>query len=212
MIVTLPEAEILLKKYGIPVVEEALVRERNAAITIASQIGLPVTMKAAGFVHKTEHGAIKTNISTLEAVGEAFERLRAVQNAKKIRKSEGILIQKQVDGLELIVGVAENTQFGKVISFGLGGVFVELLKDVSFRALPITRKDATEMITGLKNREILEGYRRIKPVNRKKLESLILNVAALAEGENVREMDINPLFANGDAITAADVRILAGDR
>ncbi len=211
MILTLPEAEKLLNKYGIPFVEEALVRNKQTAITIADQIGLPVVMKAHGFVHKTEHGAIRTNIGTLDAVRETFDRLKTVQNAKKLRKTEGILIQKQVEGIELIIGVAQNAQFGKVISFGLGGVFVELFKDISFRALPITEYDASEMIKDLKYGKILDGYRKIKPANTKKLKKIIVAVAALAEKEHVIEMDINPLFVNGDAITAADVRILLGD-
>lgn len=210
MIVALPEAEKLLQKYGIPAVEEALVRDKSSAITIADQIGLPVVMKAHGFVHKTEHGAIKTNISTPEAVADAFDNLRRVQNAKKLKKTEGILIQKHVGGVELIIGVAENAQFGKVISFGLGGVFVELFKDISFRALPITAHDAAEMIKDLKYGKILEGYRRIKSVNIKRLKQIIMAVGKLAGQEDVREMDINPLFADGDSIVAADVRILRG--
>lgn len=208
LILTLPEAEKLLDKYGIPFVEEALVRNKQTAITIADQIGLPVVMKAHGFVHKTEHGAIRTNIGTLDAVRETFDRLKTVQNAKKLKKTEGILIQKQVEGVEMIIGIAENAQFGKIISFGLGGVFVELFNDVSFRALPITEYDASEMIKGLKYAKILEGYRRIKPANIKKLKKIIMAVAALGEKEGVREMDINPLFINGDSIVAADVRIL----
>ncbi|MBI4167490.1 MAG: acetate--CoA ligase family protein [Candidatus Aenigmarchaeota archaeon] len=211
MILTLPEVEKLLNKYGIPVVEEALVRNRQNAVTIADQIGLPVVMKAQGFVHKTEHGAVKTNIGTLEAVKENFDKLTTVQNAKRLRKTEGILIQKQVEGIEMIIGVAENAQFGKVISFGLGGVFVELFKDISFRALPITAFDAAEMIKGLKYGKILDGYRKIKPANMEKLGKIILAVAALAEKENVKEMDINPLFVNGDVVLAADARILLGD-
>ncbi len=211
LILTLPEAEKLLQKYGIPAVEEALVRNKQSAITIADQIGLPVVMKAHGFVHKTEHGAIKTNISTLQAVSDAFDSLKTIQNSKKLKKTEGILIQKQLEGVELIVGVAENAQFGKIISFGLGGIFVELFKDVSFRALPIKTKDAASMIKGLKYGKILEGYRRTKPVNTKKLQQIIMAVAELAEKENVTEMDINPLFANGNAITAADVRIMRDD-
>ncbi len=201
----------MLNKYGIPVVEEALVRNKQTAVTIADQIGLPVVMKAQGFVHKTEHDAIKTNISTLDAVKEGFDKLTAVQNAKRLKKTEGILIQKQVEGIELVIGVAENTHFGKIISFGLGGVFAELFNDISFRALPITPSDAADMIKGLKYGKILDGYRKIKPANMQKLKKIIMAVAALAEKENVKEMGINPLFANGDAILAADVRMLLGD-
>ncbi|MBI4177185.1 MAG: acetate--CoA ligase family protein [Candidatus Aenigmarchaeota archaeon] len=211
MILTLPEAEKILRKYGIPFADEALVNSRQAAITIASQIGLPVVMKAHGFVHKTEHGAVKVNISTLEAVADAFDALKVVQKSKKLTGSEGVLVQKQAEGVELIIGVTENDQFGKVISFGLGGIFVELFNDVSFRALPITPYDAKEMVKGLKYAKILDGYRKIKPVNTKKIEKIILAVASLAQKENVKEMDINPLFANGDSIVAADVRILPGD-
>lgn len=200
----------MLEKYGIPVVEEALVRNRQAAVTIAGQIGLPVVMKAHGFVHKTEHGAIRVNISTLEDVAAAFESLKTIQNAKKLEKTEGILVQKQVEGVEFIVGVAENDQFGRIISFGLGGVFVELFRDVSFRALPIRPRDALEMIKDLKYAKILEGYRGIKPANIGKLKKIIMSVARLAGKENVREMDINPLFVNGSSIAAADVRILSG--
>lgn len=207
----MPEAEKMLRKYGIPFVDEALVTNKQAAITIAGQIGLPVVMKAHGFVHKTEHGAIRTNISTLEAVSAAFEELKAVQNAKKLAVNKGVLIQKQVEGVELILGIAENDQFGKVISFGLGGIFVELFNDVSFRALPITPRDAAEMVKGLKYAKILDGYRKIKPANTKKIEKIILAAASLAQKEGVKEMDINPLFANGDSIAAADVRVLLGD-
>ncbi len=211
MILTLPDAEKLLQKYGISVVEEALVKNKQAAITIADQIGLPVVMKAHGFVNKTEHGAIKTNINTLEAVENAFDSLKTVQNSKKLKMTEGILIQKQLEGIELAVGIAENAQFGKIIRFGLGGIFAELFNDASFQSLPIRPKDTVSIIKNLKYGKILEGYRGTKPINVKKLRQIIMAVAELAQKENVGEMEINPLFANGGSIIAANARITRDD-
>ncbi|MFH0889521.1 MAG: acetate--CoA ligase family protein [Candidatus Aenigmatarchaeota archaeon] len=190
-------------------VDEKLVKDRNSAVTIAGQIGLPVVVKAHNFINKTEHAAIKTNITTLEAVAEAFESVGAAQYSKTGKKAEGVLLQKHLDGIEFAISV-----FGypdKTIRFGLGGLFTEIFNDFSSHAVPLSEKDAAAMVSGLKNSRIFDGFKGFKPIKKDRLEKVILAVAEMVQREDVKELDINPLFVNGDSALVADARIVTGD-
>lgn len=191
-------------------VDEKLVKDRNSAVTIAGQIGLPVTMKAHNFVNKTEHAAIKTNITTLEAVGEAFESIEAIQYSKTGKKGGGVLLQKHVGGIEFAIGLLSGPA-GKTIRFGIGGIFTEIFNDFSSHAVPLSEKDAAAMVSGLENSRIFDGFKGFKPVKKDRLQKVILAVAEMAQREDVKELDINPLFVNGDSALVADARIVTGD-
>ncbi|MFN3384936.1 MAG: acetate--CoA ligase family protein, partial [Archaeoglobaceae archaeon] len=174
-------------------------------VKAAKLIGFPVAMKVHGILHKSEVRGVVLNLKSEEEVKSAFRRLIQIEGAK------GVNVQPMLQGIELIVGSAENEQFGSYLLFGLGGVFVEVLKDVSFRLLPITRRDAEEMIREIKGYRILEGYRGFK-ANVNSIVDLLLKVSEIVEKENVVEMDLNPVFANEEGCFVADARILKGKR
>ncbi len=208
MMLNLPEAETLLKKYGINVVDEKLVRNRNAAITIAGQIGLPVTVKAHEFVNKTEHNAIKTRINSLEGVSEAFESIKTVQRLKTGKEPGAVLLQKHVEGLEFAITA---NGLDKTIRFGLGGVFTEIFNDFSSHPLPLDSASARSMVSGLKNNKIFDGFKGFRPVKKEKLAKVLLAIAEMVQRENIATLEINPLFVDGDSVLVADAMITAGD-
>jgi acyl-CoA synthetase (NDP forming) len=163
-------------------------------------------------VHKTEAGGVETNLRDDVDVRRAFGDItKSVK--KKIPKARirGILVQKMFEGREVIVGASIDPQFGPVIMFGLGGIFVESLRDVTFRVIPISRNDAKGMIQEIRGYKILQGVRGLKPVNFLALESCLLAVSDMMLGSRnpkIRELDINPLFVNERGVVAVDVRVI----
>ncbi|WP_456468978.1 acetate--CoA ligase family protein, partial [Archaeoglobus sp.] len=202
------EAKEILEKYGINTARCIFTQSEDEAVEAAKQLGFPVVMKVAGqkIVHKSDAGGVILNISTEEEVRRAFSRLMAIRDA------EGVNVQPMLEkGIEVIVGVAENEQFGSVIMFGLGGIFVELLKDVSFRLLPVTVKDAEEMVREVKGYRLLEGYRGVKG-DVKAVVDLIVKVGEMVEKEGIVEMDLNPVFVYENGCAVADARMVVGGR
>uniref|UniRef100_UPI0019269F6D acetate--CoA ligase family protein n=1 Tax=Archaeoglobus neptunius TaxID=2798580 RepID=UPI0019269F6D len=179
----------------------------DEAIAAARKIGFPVVMKVAGrkIIHKSDVGGVVLNVRSPDEVRRVFGRLMAIEHA------EGVNVQPMLErGIEVIVGVAENEQFGSVAMFGLGGVFVELLKDVSFRLLPLTRKDAEEMVREVKGYRLLSGYRGFRgDVNA--VVDLIVRVGEMVEKEGIVEMDLNPVFVYENGCVVADARIAVGE-
>jgi acetyl-CoA synthetase (ADP-forming) len=174
---------------------------------------LPVAVKKVGFpcvakvcskaiVHKTEVGGIIKDIRTPEEASAAFKRLMGIKNA------EYIIFQKQMEGLELIIGAKSDPQFGHIISVGLGGIYVEVLKDVTFRIAPLAEQDAMQMVAELKGIDILKGARGQKPINLLALYDVLIKLGKLATTEKLKEVDINPLFCSSEGCWAADVRII----
>ena len=206
------EAKKVLKKYGIPITKEFLAKIPGDAKKYAKKIGYPVAMKiqSPDMLHKTDVGGVALNIKNEEELLKAFERI--MKNAKKHdskAKILGIVIQEMVSAdRKCIVGSNNDLQFGPVIMFGLGGIFVEVLKDVSFRIIPIERKDAKEMISEIKTYEILKGVRGQKPINFRALEDTLLKVSKMVWKEKIDELDINPLFVDEKGVKAADARII----
>jgi len=202
------EAKEILEKYGINTARCIFTQSEDEAVKAAKQLGFPVVMKVAGqkIVHKSDAGGVILNISTEEEVRRAFSRLMAIRDA------EGVNVQPMLEkGIEVIVGVAENEQFGSVIMFGLGGIFVELLKDVSFRLLPVTVRDAEEMVREVKGYRLLEGYRGVKG-DVKAVVDLIVKVGEMVEKEGIVEMDLNPVFVYENGCAVADARMVVGGR
>jgi Acyl-CoA synthetase (NDP forming) len=208
------EAKKVLDGYGIPVTREALATSADIAVESARQIGYPVALKiqSAQITHKTEAGGIKLNVVNDAEVRAGFKEV--ISNAKKYMpeaKIQGVLVQEMLkDGVEVIIGTTEDPVFGHVIMFGLGGIFVEALKDVSFRIAPLSRIDAEEMVSEIKGYSVLQGIRGKPPVDIDTLVDVILRVSRLVTDHKdiIKELDINPLVLNACGAKVADALII----
>jgi len=202
------ESKALLEKYGIKTATCIFCETEEEAVRAARKLSFPVVMKVAGrgIVHKSDVGGVILNIRSEEEVRKAF------RNLMSIPKAEGVNVQPQLErGIEVIAGVAENEQFGSVVMFGLGGIFVEVLRDVSFRLLPLTRRDAEEMVREVKGYRLLEGYRGMKG-DVGAVVDLLLKLNEIVERESIVEMDLNPVFVYEKGFAVADARIVVGER
>jgi len=213
--VTEHAAKRILAEYGIPVTQEELAKGADEALAAAKRIGYPVALKVQSpdISHKTEARAVRLNIGSDGELAFAYEEV--LSNARAYRKSariEGVLVQEMVkDGLEAILGVSNDALFGPAVMFGLGGIFAEVLKDVSFRLAPVTTAVAHDMIREIKGYPVLAGARGRAEADVDALADAIVRLSALAidlEGE-VAELDINPLFVmeKGRGVKAADALI-----
>ncbi len=156
-------------------------------------------------IHKTEFKAVKF----IETEDDVDEFLKTVKDLSKMFHVNGIVIQEPLDGIELFVGGKRDPQFGPVVLFGLGGIFVEILDDVSIRLAPVSKRDAEEMIKEIRGYPALAGARGMKPIKMKDLIKAICGVSKiLVENPDIKEIDVNPLFANDKYVKAADVRII----
>jgi len=207
------ESKELLKAARIPVVETRLATSKAEAVEIAARLGYPVVMKIVSpdVVHKSDAGGVKLSIGNATQAGKAYTEILA--NIKKHyprAKITGISVQKMAkEGIEIIIGMTKDAQFGPVIMFGLGGILVEVLKDVSFRIVPMTKRDASEMITEIKGFPILKGYRGHDPADVPFLEDLIIKVSEFVDkNPEIKELDLNPVFAYKDGAIAVDARII----
>jgi len=210
------EAKELLKQAGVSVVETKLATSREKAISLSQQFGLPVALKiaSADVVHKSDAGGVKLGLKTATQVGKAYDDImKAIKRQYPEAKIEGVSVQKMArPGVEVIIGMSKDAQFGPVLMFGLGGILVEILKDVSFRIVPLVRRDAKEMIREIKGYPLLEGYRGQEPVDVANLEELILKVSDFVEqNPEVAELDLNPIFAYSDGAVAVDARVILED-
>jgi acyl-CoA synthetase (NDP forming) len=184
------------------------------AARMAREIGFPVALKLASreIVHKTEFGGVKLNLASDSAVHEAFADIHArLSQEKKLDAMDGVVVQPMIQGgVEVMVGVAQDPSFGPLIAFGLGGVHVEILKDVSFRVTPITDLDAAEMVRSIRGYRLLQGYRGHPPADIVAIEELLLRVARLVEEvPEIEELDLNPVIAlpPGQGCMVIDARI-----
>lgn len=207
------EGKVLLKMYGIPVAESLLARSPEDAVKSATSLGYPVVLKVVSpdIVHKSDVGGVLTGLGEDSAVKEGYglilERVRSVATNASV---EGILVQRMVpQGLELIMGGVRDREFGPVVMFGLGGVFVEALRDVSFRVASVSRFEAYEMIREIKGYPVLKGARGHAPVDEEALADMVLRLSCLLMDQaEVRELDMNPVFAYDKGAVAADVRVM----
>jgi acetate---CoA ligase (ADP-forming) subunit beta len=207
------EAKQLLKQAGLNVVETKLARSEDEAIAISRDLGFPVVLKVASadVVHKTDAGGVKLNLKTSAQVAKAYEDImKSVKDKYPEARVQGVSVQKMAKpGVEVIIGMSKDPQFGPVIMFGLGGVWVEVLKDVSFRIVPLEPRDAREMIQEIKGKALLEGYRGQDPVDISNLEKMILKVSSFVnQHAEIKELDLNPVFAYKDGAVAVDARIV----
>jgi len=207
------EAKQLLKNAGINAVETRLATSKEQAIATAKELGFPVVMKIASVdvVHKSDAGGVKLGLKTSAAVGKAYDEImKSITAAFPDAKIDGVSVQKMAkQGIEVIIGMSKDAQFGPVLMFGLGGVLVEILKDVSFRIVPLVKRDAREMIREIKGFPLLQGYRGSEPVDVENLENMVLKVSEFIEKTpEVKELDLNPIFAYKDGAVAVDARVI----
>src|SRR6478609_842316 len=210
---TAPEGKIVCDAYGIPVPKEGVAKSAAEAAKIATGMGYPVVMKIVSpdILHKTEAGGVMVGVKTADDAEKAYDAILA--NAKKYKadaRIEGIQVQQMLaGGTEVIVGSITDGSFGKLVAFGLGGVLVEVLKDITFRLAPATKADALSMLDGIQAAEMLKGVRGGDAVNRDALAKLIVGVSELvSDFPEISEMDLNPVFATKEGAIAADVRIV----
>ncbi|NUL26868.1 acetate--CoA ligase family protein [Streptomyces lunaelactis] len=212
-VLTAPEAKRIADAYGIPVPAEALAESVDEAVAFADRIGFPVVLKIVSpdIVHKTDAGGVRVGLASAAEVRGAFTAI--VANARTYdaeARIQGVQVQQMVPaGTEGIVGAVTDPTFGKVVAFGLGGVLVEVLKDITFRLAPASEADALDMLDSIRAAEILRGVRGGAAVDRDALADVVVRVSELAaDFPEIAEVDLNPVFASADAVMAADVRIL----
>ena len=207
------EAKKVLASIGLAITREDLALNEEEAVGKAEQIGFPVVLKVASadILHKSDAGGVKVGLADAEGVRSAYrEIMEGVKEKHPSASILGVLVQEMVEGgIETIVGVANRPPFGPVVAFGLGGVFVELLKDVTFRLAPIDEEGANEMLADIKGASMLDGYRGQPAANKGELAKAIAQLSELAIvfNKEVEELDINPLVVKGDRVVALDALI-----
>lgn len=196
----------LLEKHKFNLLPYVLAKDEEGAVKAAKKIGYPVVLKivSSEIEHKTDIGGVKVNIKKEEILRHAFKEI--IQNTKG-KKIDGVLVQKMArKGVELIVGGKKDPQFGHMIVLGLGGIYVEIFKDISARLCPVTDVDIEEMIAELKSHPLLEGARGRKPINKKMLKELVLNACSFMKNEDIKEMDLNPVVCDERGCDIVDAR------
>ncbi len=210
---TAPEGKLICDAYGIAVPQEGVAASADEAQKLAAAMGFPVVMKIVSpdILHKTEAGGVLVGVKSAEEALKGFDTI--ITNARKYKDDAqiiGVQVQQMLKGgQEVIIGAVTDNSFGKLVAFGLGGVLVEVLKDITFRLAPATREDALSMLDGIQAAEMLKGVRGSDPVDREALAKLIIGVSELvSDFPEISEMDLNPVFATKDSAIAADVRIV----
>ncbi|OYT56165.1 MAG: acetyl-CoA synthetase [Desulfurococcales archaeon ex4484_217_2] len=209
------EAKKLCEIFGIPIAKSFLAKTSDEALKIANKLGYPVVLKIVSpdILHKTDVGGVIVNIKNDKELVEAYNKiLKNVREKKPEAKIEGILVQEMVpEGVEVIVGAIKDPFFGYAIMFGLGGIFVEILRDVSFRIVPLTEEDAYQMITEIKAYPILKGVRNLPPRDIESIVKILLNTSKLLERTSlIKELDLNPImvYEKGKGAKVVDVKVI----
>ena len=207
------EAKQVLEDAGLPVSPARLAKTKEDAAKVADELGYPIVIKIVSqqITHKSDVGGVALNLGSAAEVSAAFDKI--VASAKKAVPDatiDGVAVQRmEKPGIEVIIGMTTDPQFGPVLMSGLGGVMVEILKDVAFRVVPINERDARQMINEIKGKPLLDGYRGSDPADIATLEQLLLKVSAFIEAHpEVAELDLNPVFAYKDGAKAVDARIV----
>jgi acyl-CoA synthetase (NDP forming) len=207
------DSKQLLESGGIRTAGARLARTREEAAAIAAEAGLPAVLKVVSddVAHKSDVGGVRLDLNSLDEVKQAYDQIvQAVTDRQPDARIDGVSVQRMAEtGLEVIIGMNRDPQFGPVMMFGLGGVMVEVLKDVAFRLIPLERVDASEMLDEIKGSALLDGYRGRPAVSRESLVDLLMQVSAFIEAHpEIHELDLNPVFAYPDAAIAVDARIV----
>ncbi|RLG45495.1 MAG: acetyl-CoA synthetase [Thermoproteota archaeon] len=208
-----PEAKEIIARYGIPVTKIKVGKDLDEVLKYAGEIGYPVVLKIVSpdVIHKSDIGGVKINLRNKAEVERAYkEIIAATKRFKPDARIVGVLVQEFVpQGTEIIIGVSKDPQFGPTIMFGLGGIFVEILEDVSFRIIPITRRDAKEMISEIKGYKVLMGARGRETCDIEAIINALLSVSKLAwEHQEIKELDLNPIEVYSKGLKVVDARIV----
>jgi acyl-CoA synthetase (NDP forming) len=207
------EAKAVCMEYGIPVTEFKLAKSEGEAVKFADEIGYPIVLKIVSpeIIHKSDVGGVIINLKDEKDVRNSYKQI--LGNVRKYKvKAEivGVLVQEMApSSTEVIVGATKDPQFGPAIMFGLGGIFVEILKDVTFRIAPITEDEAREMITEVKAYPLLKGYRNMPPADIDSIVKILLNTSRLVtQHEEIKELDLNPIMVYAKGAKTVDARII----
>lgn len=208
-----PEAKTVCKEYGIPVTNFKVAKNETEAVEFAEEIGYPVVLKIVSpdVIHKSDVGGVVINLKDAKDVRNTYKRI--MDNVKKHKanaKIVGILVQEMApQSTEVIVGATKDPQFGPTLMFGLGGIFVEILKDVTFRIAPIKEDEAREMITEVKAYPLLKGYRNTPLADTEAIVEILLNTSRLImEHQEIKELDLNPIMVYEKGAKTVDARII----
>jgi len=207
------EAKMICAEYGIPITKFKVVPNEKEAAKYANEIGYPVVLKIVSpdIIHKSDAGGVMVNLKTPAEVLSAYNKI--LENVKKYNpnaKIMGVLVQEMAPpSTEVIVGAIKDPQFGQTVMFGLGGIFVEVLKDVNFRIAPITTDDAEEMIAQLKAYPLLKGFRNTPPADIDALVEILCNTSRLVmDNPEIKELDLNPVLVYQKGAKTVDARII----
>jgi acyl-CoA synthetase (NDP forming) len=202
------ESKIVLASYQIPVTRETMVETSSDLIPATQKIGYPVVMKGCSpeLSHKTERGLVRIDVRNDTEALNAFNDIMSGMNGNR----GAVLVQEMVKGRrELVIGLIRDPQFGPCVMFGLGGIFTEILRDVSFRLAPLEKRDALEMMNEIKAHKILDAVRGMEPVDRDILSEMLINVGNIGlTNDTIKEIDINPVIISGSRPIAADALIV----
>ena len=212
-ILTEIEAKQILMQAGINCTDTQLAETKEAAVELSEQFGCPVVLKVSSvdITHKSDAGGVKVDLKCKAEVEEACDAiLESCLAAFPTANIEGVSVQPMgKPGTEVIMGMIRDPSFGPVIMFGLGGVFVEVLKDVAFRVVPIEESDAEDMINEIKGKKLLEGYRGQEPADVAYLQQMLVKLSDLVnETPEIEEIDMNPVFCYKDGAVVVDARII----
>ncbi len=207
------ESKELLEEIGIQVPTQALTTSKEETIKAIEKIGFPIVLKliAEDIIHKSDTGAVKLNLKSREDVEQAYDELISIPS----QKEKKISVQKMADEpiTELIIGMTTDPQFGPALMFGIGGILVELLEDVSFRIAPVTEYDCREMIKEIKGFPILDGYRGKPKADINAIVDVLMKISELViKYEEIKEMDLNPVFIYEQGLICVDARIILKNR
>jgi acyl-CoA synthetase (NDP forming) len=207
------EAKQILVQSGINCTDTRLAATKEAAVKLSEEFGYPVVLKVSSvdISHKSDAGGVKVNLKNKAEVENAFDEIiGACKAAVPTAKIEGVSVQPMgKPGIEVIVGMIKDPSFGPVVMFGLGGVFVEVLKDVAFRVIPIEGSDAEDMINEIKGKKLLEGYRGQEPADVAYLQQMLLKLSDFVNTTpEIQEIDMNPVFSYKDGAVVVDARII----
>ncbi len=207
------EAKSLISHYGIPTTKVKVAESEEDAVRAANEIGYPVVLKIVSpeVIHKSDVGGVKVNLKSEEEVENAYKSIvNSVKENAPNARIVGVLVQEFAPpGLELIIGLIRDPQFGPTVMFGLGGIFVEVYKDISFRVAPLVEMDADSMIKEIKAYKLLTGFRGMKPVDLNALKDTLIRAGQIGlDSDEIAEMDLNPVIAYPDGLKVVDARII----
>jgi len=207
------EAKTVCRAYGIPVTDFKVAKNEAEAVEFADEIGYPVVLKIVSpdVIHKSDVGGVIINVKDAEDVQKAYEQIMdSVKRHEPNAEIVGVLVQEMApQSTEVIVGATKDPQFGPTLMFGLGGIFVEILKDVTFRIAPVTEDEAREMITAVKAYPLLKGYRNTPPADIEAIVKILLNTSRLVmEHQEIKELDLNPIMVYEKGAKTVDARII----